>query len=43
MSMKKELIVTNDAHFNVLKTIDYPLVDVKTIQQFLLDIEELSK
>lgn len=34
-----ELIVTNDAHFNVLKKIDFPIVDVKSIQEF---VEELG-
>ena len=34
-----ELIVTNDAHFNVLKRIDFPSVDVKTIQEFIQDLQ----
>ena len=29
-----EYIVTNDAHFNVLKEIDWPKVLVKTIEEF---------
>lgn len=29
-----ELIVTNDAHFNILKTIDFPIVEVLSIQEF---------
>jgi len=29
-----ELIVTNDVHFNILKNIDFPIVDVKSIQEF---------
>ena len=29
-----EYIVTNDAHFNVLKEIDWPKVVVKTIEEF---------
>ncbi len=34
-----ELIVTNDAHFNVLKAIDFPVVDVKSIQEFVEELE----
>lgn len=30
-----ELIVTNDAHFDVLKTIDFPKVEVVRIQEFV--------
>ena len=33
-----ELIVTNDAHFNILRTIDFPTVEVKTIQQFVAEM-----
>ena len=33
-----ELIVTNDAHFNVLKSIDFPVVDVKSIQEFVSEL-----
>ncbi len=29
-----EYIVTNDAHFNILKEIDWPKVLVKTIEEF---------
>lgn len=29
-----EYIVTNDAHFNILKEIDWPKVVVKTIEEF---------
>ncbi len=34
-----ELIVTNDAHFNVLKAIEFPVVDVKSIQEFVEELE----
>ena len=34
-----ELIVTNDAHFNVLKAIEFPVVDVKNIQEFVEELE----
>lgn len=34
-----ELIVTNDAHFNVLKNIDFPIVDVKSIQEFVAELQ----
>lgn len=34
-----ELIVTNDGHFNVLKTIEFPVVDVKSIQEFVEELE----
>ena len=34
-----ELIVTNDAHFNVLKAIEFPVVDVKSIQEFVVELE----
>lgn len=34
-----ELIVTNDAHFNVLKTIEFPVVDVKNIREFVEELE----
>ena len=34
-----ELIVTNDAHFNVLKNIDFPIVDVKSIQKFVAELQ----
>ena len=37
-----ELIVTNDAHFNVLKNIDFPIVDVKSIQEFIAELTSLS-
>jgi len=30
-----ELIVTNDAHFNVLKTLPFPKLSVLTIQEFM--------
>lgn len=30
-----ELIVTNDAHFDILKTIDFPKVEVVKIQEFV--------
>lgn len=33
-----ELIVTNDVHFNVLKSIDFPVVDVKSIQEFVSEL-----
>ena len=33
-----ELIVTNDTHFNVLKNIDFPIVEVKSIQEFVADL-----
>lgn len=33
-----EYIVTNDAHFNVLKQIDWPKVAILTIQEFVLQI-----
>lgn len=29
-----ELIVTNDAHFNILKTIKFPKVNFMTLQEF---------
>ena len=29
-----ELIVTNDTHFNILKTIKFPKVDIMTLQEF---------
>ena len=29
-----ELIVTNDAHFNILKTIKFPKVEFMTLQEF---------
>ena len=34
-----ELIVTNDTHFNVLKAIEFPVVDVKSIQEFVEELE----
>lgn len=34
-----ELIVTNDAHFNVLKKINFPVVDVKSIKEFIIELE----
>ena len=34
-----ELIVTNDAHFNVLKRINFPVVDVKSIKEFIIELE----
>lgn len=34
-----ELIVTNDAHFNVLKAIEFPVVDVKSILEFVEELE----
>lgn len=34
-----ELIVTNDAHFNILKRIDFPIVDVKSIKEFMAELE----
>lgn len=30
-----ELMVTNDAHFNILKTIKFPKVEIVTLQEFL--------
>ena len=34
-----EYIVSNDAHFNVLKEIDWPKVEVITIQDFIRQIK----
>lgn len=34
-------IVTQDHHFNVLKQIDFPKVDVITIQQFLSELDKI--
>ena len=34
-----ELIVTNDAHFNVLKRINFPVVEVKSIKEFIIELE----
>lgn len=34
-----ELIVTNYAHFNILKSIDFPVVDVKSIQEFVAGLQ----
>ena len=34
-----ELIVTNDAHFNVLKSIGFPIVEVKSIQEFVAELQ----
>ena len=35
-----EYIVTNDAHFNILKMIEWPKVPVVTIREFFLQISE---
>ena len=29
-----ELIVTNDAHFDILKTIEFPKLEISTLQKF---------
>ena len=34
-----ELIVTNDAHFNVLKRINFPVVEVMSIKEFIIELE----
>lgn len=36
-----EFIVTNDSHFNVLKTIEWPKISVITINDFALQIKDL--
>lgn len=33
-----ELIVTNDAHFEVLKSIDFPKVQIATLMEFVLTL-----
>ena len=33
-------IVTNDRHFNILKDIQFPKVDIMSIQDFLIEIIE---
>ena len=33
-----ELIVTNDSHFNVLKQINFPHIEVKTIQEYIVGL-----
>ncbi len=30
-----DYIVTNDAHFNVLKTVEFPKIDIINIDQFI--------
>ena len=35
-----ELIVTNDSHFNILKTIDFPKVFVQSIEEFARSLKE---
>lgn len=35
-----ELIVTNDSHFNVLKQINFPHIDVKTIQEYIMGLRD---
>ena len=35
-----ELIVTNDSHFNILKTIDFPKVFVQNIEEFAKSLRE---
>jgi putative PIN family toxin of toxin-antitoxin system len=32
-----DFIITNDKHFDVLKTIDFPIVNTLTLQEFLLN------
>ena len=33
-----ELIVTNDSHFHVLRTIRFPVVEVKSLQEFTAEL-----
>lgn len=35
-------VVTNDKHFNVLKNIDFPSIEVVSADQFLKELEELK-
>ena len=35
-----EYIVTNDAHFNVLQEIPFPHVEVRSIDEFLVDLQQ---
>ena len=35
-----EYIVSNDRHFDVLKSIDFPLVTVRSIQEFTKELED---
>ena len=35
-----EYIVTNDAHFNVLQGIPFPHVEVRSIDEFLVDLQQ---
>lgn len=35
-----EYIVTNDAHFNVLQDIPFPHVEVRSIDEFLADLQQ---
>lgn len=35
-------IVTNDRHFNVLKEIDFPHVDVLNIDEFLMELNKTA-
>lgn len=36
-----EYIVTNDSHFNVLKSVEWPKISVITINEFVLQIKDL--
>jgi len=38
---RAKYIVTNDRHFNILKTIPFPKVDVVNIDEFLAEIQQL--
>jgi putative PIN family toxin of toxin-antitoxin system len=38
-----QFVVTNDKHFNELKNIDFPKVDVIGVEDFLAEVEKLKK
>ena len=38
---RAKYIVTNDRHFNILKTIPFPKVDIVNIDEFLEEIQQL--
>ena len=40
ISANAEFIVTNDSHFDVLSAIPFPQVAVKSIDEFLADLQE---
>lgn len=42
ISARVKYVVSNDRHFNILKKIPFPKVDIVSIQEFLSEVKKLQ-